>query len=243
MCRQGLNSSRRTVIKNHTRWYKGKEMKSIFRRWSGPRSDMNGQLFQTRSINRFDSTRGPDATNNSISPVWPVTEEKKQPTDGWSVSPLNNFGRKYVSAVTGRPAALIINKVRVCVWRPQMTNMYDDEQQGHSLTHTHAARQRRQGKKMHYTQKRGIAAMNQIELGHVSGWRKKQKKKRTNMAVYNSLPFSWILFCFFFFHRLFYFIISFIWRWRPSKNRLPHFRLRFKLRKWSQIQMVSKELW
>jgi hypothetical protein len=90
---------------------------------------------------------------------------------------LNNFGRKYVSAVTGRPAALIINKVRVCVWRPQMTNMYDDEQQGHSLTHTHAARQRRQGKKMHYTQKRGIAAMNQIELGHVSGWRKKQKKK------------------------------------------------------------------
>ena len=183
----------------------GKEMKSIFRSWSGPRSDMNH--FQW--IEWIDPRPG-RYKEFQFRPSDPSPKKRNNPLTGevslrWIIS-----GRKYVSAVTGRPAALIMNKVRVCVFggRKWRICMMMNNKDIHSRTLTQLDRDGK-GKKMHYTQKRGIAAMNQIELGHVSGCRKnKTKEKRTNMAVYNSLPFSWILFCFFFFfHRLFYYFV------------------------------------
>ena len=153
----------------------GKEMKSIFRSWSGPRSDMNH--FQW--IEWIDPRPG-RYKEFQFRPSDPSPKKRNNPLTGkvslrWIIS-----GRKYVSAVTGRPAALIMNKVRVCVFggRKWRICMMMNNKDIHSRTLTQLDRDGK-GKKMHYTQKRGIAAMNQIELGHVSGCRKKQNKRKT----------------------------------------------------------------
>ena len=64
-----------------------------------------------------------------------------------------------------------------------MTNMYDDEQQGHSLTHTHAARQRRQREEnaLHAEERNSGHEPNRIGS---RVWLQEKTKQKKNVQIW-----------------------------------------------------------